>query len=62
MSVVISNLSAFHHDFPGMYEVCINDERIALFDHVPSDGLAECLRLAAEAVEKSKATHEGRRA
>lgn len=53
MSVVISNLTAFHQDNPGTYEVCINDERIALFDHTPSDGLAECLRLAAEAVEKA---------
>ena len=53
MSVVISNLTSVHHDNPNRYEVCINDDRIALFDHIPSDGLAECLRQAAEAVERA---------
>lgn len=55
MSIVISNVGYGHHDNPCVYEVCINDEpRIALFEHVPSDGLAECLRKAAEAVDKAQ--------
>lgn len=50
MSVIISNLTGGHHDNPNCYEVCINDDRITLFDHTPSDGLAQCLRQATEAV------------
>jgi hypothetical protein len=33
------------------YELCINRESIATFTHNRGDGLAECLRKAANAVE-----------
>ena len=36
------------------YEIRINRIQITTFQHTRSDGLAECLRLAAEAVEKEK--------
>lgn len=56
MSVVITNVSK-HHDFVGLnqYVVRINhDPVIAHFDHVRSEGLAECLRRAAEAVDAAE--------
>ena len=34
------------------YDVCINDKLIAQFKHKRSDGLATCLRKAADAVEQ----------
>lgn len=55
MSVVITNIS--HHDGSiaiSDYVVRINDGPvIAKFSHWRKDGLATCLRLAADAVEAS---------
>lgn len=56
MSVVITNVS-LHYDWQGVnqYVVRINhDPVIAHFDHVRSEGLAECLRRAAEAVDAAE--------
>lgn len=53
MSITITNVST-HHDNVGVntYDVRVNNYPvIARFDHVRSEGLAECLRRAAEAVE-----------
>lgn len=36
------------------YEVCINHEVIATFEHRRSDGLGRCLMAAAKAVEQEK--------
>jgi hypothetical protein len=55
MSVVITNVSK-HDGSIGIsdYVVRINDGPIiARFEHWRSAGLAECLRLAADAVERS---------
>jgi len=56
MSVVISNTST-HDDLEGenFYEVRIAGRLIATFTHVRRDGMAECLRRAAEAVESGRA-------
>jgi hypothetical protein len=56
MSVLINNISR-HNDLRGLnqYEVRINnDPVIARFSHVRSDGLAECLRKAADAVDAAE--------
>lgn len=56
MSVVITNISQ-HNDLRGLnqYEVRINrDPVIANFDHVRSEGLAACLRKAADAVDAAE--------
>jgi hypothetical protein len=53
MSVIITNVST-HDDEEGVnqYVVRINQNPIiARFDHVRSEGLAECLRRAADAVD-----------
>ena len=36
------------------YEVCINKEHIAFFEHDRTDGLYVCMKKAADAAEKSK--------
>ncbi len=36
------------------YEVKVNDKLICTFDHKASNGLAECLRAAGDAVEDKK--------
>lgn len=57
MSVIITNVSSnFGTDGEQDYIVRINDQPpIAAFRHVRANGLAECLRAAADAVEaKSK--------
>lgn len=54
MSVIITNISG--HDgssFISRYVVRINDKRIAEFEHFRHEGLATCLRKAADAVEAS---------
>lgn len=56
MSVIISNISR-HNDTRGLnqYEVRINrDPVIANFEHVRSEGLAACLRRAADAVDAAE--------
>jgi hypothetical protein len=56
MSVVITNVST-HDDLtgPNDYIVRINSQPvIARFTHVRSEGLAACLRRAAEAVEAAE--------
>lgn len=53
MSVVITNISR-HGDMQGLNQYVVrinNDPVIARFDHVRSDGLAACLRRAADAVD-----------
>ena len=40
------------------YEVKINNQTITFFTHARGDGLAECLRKAADAVEKSRNVEE----
>ncbi|TVQ95493.1 MAG: hypothetical protein EA399_17710 [Desulfovibrionales bacterium] len=57
MPIIISNMGSpnrIEGEDPGglrRYEVKINTELIATFDHCRRDGLAVCLRLAAEAVD-----------
>lgn len=43
------NSNGLHH-----YRVQINDTLICEFDHVREDGLAECLRKAANAVDEER--------
>lgn len=52
MSIIITNIST-HDDLTGLnqYRVSINRDEIARFDHVRSEGLAVCLRMAADAVD-----------
>lgn len=53
MSVVITNISR-HGDMQGLNQYVVrinNDPVIARFYHVRSEGLAACLRRAADAVE-----------
>ena len=60
MSVVITNVSK-HGDLVGknQYVVRINSgPTIAMFDHVRSEGLAECLRKAAAAVDDAQKRDE----
>jgi hypothetical protein len=57
VSIIISNVArALHHDNEPGYEIRINEELVALFRHIPSDGLAECLRRAADAVDATQPT------
>lgn len=58
MSVVISNLTLHKQNEPSAYELCINEDRIVLFLHNPSDGLATCLRQAADAIDQQSARKE----
>lgn len=53
MAIIIQNISGDNFDYTGInqYQVRINNKVIAEFQHTRSDGLAECLRLAAKAVE-----------
>lgn len=52
--IAIVNVST-HEDNYGLnqYELRINSRVIAKFDHVRSEGLAVCLRKAAEAAERA---------
>ena len=43
------------------YEVKVNDKLICTFDHKASNGLAECLRTAGDAVEDKKNIEEEER-
>jgi hypothetical protein len=54
MSIIIHNISGDDFDVTGLnkYQVRINQKVIAEFEHTRSDGLAECLRKAAIAVEQ----------
>lgn len=56
MSVVITNVSR-HGDMTGLNQYVVrlnNDPVIASFDHVRSEGLAVCLRKAADAVDAAR--------
>lgn len=55
MSVIITNVSE-HDDVFGRndYVVSINRKPVATFKHERRNGLAECLRAAADAVEKQR--------
>jgi hypothetical protein len=55
MSIIIHNISGDDFDATGLnkYQVRINQKVIAEFEHTRSDGLATCLRMAADAVEKT---------
>lgn len=61
MSVIITNVSE-HDDLEGEndYVLRINHRDIARFKHVRSDGLAACLRRAAEAAEAATQPQEER--
>tara|TARA_R100000365_G_C2748614_1_gene80763 strand:- start:11039 stop:11263 length:225 start_codon:yes stop_codon:yes gene_type:complete len=56
MAVIIQNISS-HDDMIGSndYVVRINNQTIAYFGHVRSEGLATCLRKAADAVDAAEA-------
>lgn len=53
MAIIIQNISGDNFDYTGInqYQVRINNKVIAEFQHTRSEGLAKCLRLAADAVE-----------
>lgn len=53
MAIIIQNISGDNFDYTGInhYQIRINQKVIAEFDHTRSEGLAKCLRLAADAVE-----------
>lgn len=55
MSVIITNVST-HDDHEGEndYVLRINSRQIARFKHIRRDGLAACLRRAAEAAEEAQ--------
>lgn len=55
MAVIIQNVSR-HDDLTGVnaYVLKINDRPITAFSHVRSEGLAQCLRRAAEAADKAE--------
>ena len=54
MSIIIQNISGddFGDKVMNRYQVRINTKVIAEFDHMRPDGLAECLRKAADAIEQ----------
>jgi len=53
MSIIITNVSIKNNPFGECdYEVRINKDVVATFKHNRPDGLAKCLKLAAEAVEE----------
>jgi hypothetical protein len=55
MSIIISNITDVPTSVgPNKYEVCINRKLITTFTHNRQDGLATCLRKAADAVEAKK--------
>ena len=58
MSIIITNVSE-HDDLEGEndYVLRINSREIARFKHIRKDGLAECLRRAADAAEASERSH-----
>lgn len=60
MSIHIHNMSHEHGVAYGQgeqhYELCINRKVLAKFTHNFEDGLATCLRKAADAIEAQKAT------
>ena len=58
--MIIENLgpTSPEEDHPGglrNYRVRVNREPIASFQHYREDGLADCLRLAAEAIDEARA-------
>lgn len=60
MAVIIQNLTAIDNEFDGIctYQVRINRKHFAYFDHLRSEGLATCLRKAADAVELAEKKEE----
>lgn len=58
MSVIITNVSE-HDDLEGEndYVLRINNREIARFKHVRKEGLAECLRRAADAAGRAERSH-----
>lgn len=56
MSIIIKNVSPSHvkDNEPNEYILRINDRIVAEFEHIRDDGLAVCLRKAAEALEKKE--------
>ncbi len=54
MAVIIQNVSTGPMTGNQHYVVRINERHITEFDHIREDGLAECLRKAAAAVEKQE--------
>ena len=54
MAVIIQNVDPKPDNEESTYEVRINLEYKATFNHKRQDGLAECLRAAADAVEEAE--------
>lgn len=56
MSIIIQNISDDETPLLGenTYRLMINHKIIATFTHIRADGLAECLRAAAEAAERAE--------
>ncbi len=53
MGIVVVNISKnYARTGPQDYEVRLNQIKLAQFTHVSEDGMAQCMRLAAEALEK----------
>ena len=53
MAIIVHNITEGGIDYSGInkYQVRINQKVIAEFEHLRTDGLATCLRKAADAVE-----------
>ena len=53
MAIIVHNITEGGIDYAGInkYQVRINQKVIAEFEHLRTDGLAVCLRKAADAVE-----------
>lgn len=66
MPIIIENITGWVTNAPiqkshaNYYRLRVNNEEITAFHHVPNDGLAECLRRAAEAVDKKEAGDDRR--
>lgn len=55
MSIIITNVSK-HDDLAGLndYVVRINQREVGRFQHIRKEGLAACLRRAADAVDDAR--------
>lgn len=54
MSIIINNISKGPPIGLNEYELLINNRRIIFFEHIREKGLADCLRRAADAVDKAE--------
>ena len=56
MAIIIKNIDPAADDEESTYKLSINLDEITVFKHKRKDGLAECLRKAAKAVENQNRT------